>query len=58
MNVFERVTEDGIKKLILSSSVKSCDLDPAYTSVLKMCLDFKETFKEAYVRPLFKNISP
>ena len=28
MNVFECVSEDEIKKLILSSSSKSCDLDP------------------------------
>ena len=28
MNVFERASEDEIKKLILSSSSKSCDLDP------------------------------
>ena len=40
MNFFERATEDGIKKLILSSSSKSCDLDPILTSVLrKNCLD-------------------
>ena len=39
MNVFERASEDKIKKLILSSSSKSCDLDPIPTSVLKNCLD-------------------
>ena len=39
MNVFERASEDEIKKLILSSSSKSCDLDPISTSVLKNCLD-------------------
>ena len=39
MNVFERATEDEIKKLILSSASKSCDLDPIPTSVLKNCLD-------------------
>ena len=39
MNVFERVTEDEIKKLILSSSSKSCNLNPAHTSVLKNGLD-------------------
>ena len=33
------MTEDAIKKLILSSSSKSCDLDPTHTSVLKNCLD-------------------
>ena len=32
MNVFERVTEDEIKKLILSSSSKSGNLNPALTS--------------------------
>ena len=32
-------SEDEIKKLILSSSSKSCDLDPIPTSVLKNCLD-------------------
>ena len=39
MNIFERGTEDEIKKLILSSSLKSCDLDPITTSMLKNCLD-------------------
>ena len=39
MNVFECASEDEIKKLILSSSSKSCDLDPIPTSVLKNCLD-------------------
>ena len=34
-NVLKRATEDAIKKLILSSSSKSCDLDPIPTSVLK-----------------------
>ena len=38
-HVFERASEDEIKKLILSSSSKSCDLDPIPTSVLKNCLD-------------------
>ena len=38
MNVFERASEDEIKKLILSSLSKSCDLDPIPTSVLKNCL--------------------
>ena len=35
MNVFERASEDEIKKLILSSSSKACDLDPLPTNVLK-----------------------
>ena len=39
MNVFERALEDEIKKNILSSSSKSCDLDPIPTSVLKNYLD-------------------
>ena len=39
MNVFKRATEDKIKKLFLSSSSKSCDLDPIPTNVLKNCLD-------------------
>ena len=39
MNVFESASEDEIKKLILSPSSKSCDLDPIPTSVLKNCLD-------------------
>ena len=70
MKVFERATEDEIKKLILSSSSKSCDLDPIPTSVLKNCLDilitpitdiitilmekFPQNIKEAHVRPLLK----
>ena len=32
-------SEDGIKNRILSSSSKSCDLDPILTSVLQNCLD-------------------
>ena len=43
MNSFERATEDKIKKLILSSSSKQCDLDPIPTSVLKNCLDILVT---------------
>ena len=39
MNVFERASEDGSKKLILNSSSKSCDLDPIPTSMLKNCFD-------------------
>ena len=39
MNVFERATEDEIKKLVLSSSSKSCDLDLIPTSLLKNCFD-------------------
>ena len=39
MNVFERASEDEIKKPIFSSSSKSCDLDPIPTSVLRNCLD-------------------
>ena len=72
MNVFERASEDEIKKLILSSSSKSCDLDPIPTSVLKNCLDisitdiinismetstFPHNFKKAHVRPLLKKTS-
>ena len=39
INVFESASEDEIKKPILSSSSKSCDLDSIPTSVLKNCLD-------------------
>ena len=39
IDVFERASEDEIKELILSSSLKSCDLDPIPRSVLKNCLD-------------------
>ena len=39
ITVFESVSEDEIKKLILSPSSKSCELDPIPTSVLKNCLD-------------------
>ena len=39
MNVFERAPEDKIKKLILSLSSKSCDLDRISTRVLTNCLD-------------------
>ena len=43
MNVFERASEDEIKKFIFSSSSKSCDLDPIPTSVLKNCLEILKT---------------
>ena len=43
MNVFESASEDEIKKLILSSSSKSRDLNPIPTSVLKNCLDISIT---------------
>ena len=43
MNPFERATEDDIKELILSSSSKSCDLDPIPTSVLRNCVDILVT---------------
>ena len=39
MNVSEGASEDEIKKFILSSSSKSCDLDLIPTSVLKNCID-------------------
>ena len=39
INVFEGASEDEMKNLILTSSSKSCDLDPIPTSVLKNCLD-------------------
>ena len=39
MNVLERVSENENKKIILSSSSKSCDLYPIPTSVLKNNLD-------------------
>ena len=39
MNVFERASKDENKNPILSSSSKSCDLDPIPISVLKNCLD-------------------
>ena len=73
MNVFERASEDEIKKLIMSSSSKLCDLDPNPT--IANCLDilitpitdiitismetstFPQNFKEAHVRPLLKKIS-
>ena len=43
MNYFERATGDEIKKLILSLSSKSCDLDPIPISLLKHCLDILVT---------------
>ena len=43
MNPFEPATEDEIKKLFLSSLLKSCNLDPIPTSVLKNCLDILVT---------------
>ena len=70
INIFERATEDEIKKLILSSS--SFDLDPFPTSLLNNCLEilmtpitdkinismetstFPQNFKKALVRPLLK----
>ena len=43
MIVFEPASEDEIKKLIFSSSSKSCDLEPIPTSVLKNCFDIINT---------------
>ena len=39
MTSFEPATVDEVKKLILSSQDKSCDLDPLPTKLLKSCLD-------------------
>ena len=39
MNPFQRATGDEIKKLILRSLSKSCDLVPIPRNVLKCCLD-------------------
>ena len=39
MNPFERAIEDEIKKVILSSSSKSCVLNLIPTNVLKNCID-------------------
>ncbi len=36
---FTPVTEAEVKKLILSSASKTCDLDPIPTDILKQCLD-------------------
>ena len=41
--VFKRATENEIEKFILSSSSKSCDLNPIPTNVLKNCLDISIT---------------
>ena len=43
MNSFERATEDEINKPILSSSTKSCNMDPMPTNVLKYCLNISVT---------------
>ena len=39
MTSFEPATADKVKKLILFSQDKSCDLDPLPTKLLKSCLD-------------------
>ena len=39
MTTFESATADKVKKLILSSQDKSCDLAPLHTKLLKSCLD-------------------
>ena len=39
MTSFEPASADEVKKLILSSQDKSCDLDPLPTKLLKSCLD-------------------
>ena len=39
MTSFKPATADEVKKLILSSQDKSCDLDPLPTKLLKSCLD-------------------
>ena len=65
MTVFERASEDEIKKLILSSSSKSYDPDPIPTSMLKIFLDILITSitdiinisMETHVRTLLKKTS-
>ena len=39
MTSFEPAPADEVKKLILSSQDKSCDLDPLPTKLMKSCLD-------------------
>ena len=59
MNVFERALEDEIKKLILSSSSKSCDLDPIPTSMLKKRVEKKPLLKKTYLpKNELKNYRP
>ena len=57
MNVYERVIEDEIKKLIFTASPKSCDLDPILTSVLKNCLDILKGLAQAKSVILFWHLN-
>ena len=62
MNVFKRASEDEIKKLILSSTSKSCDLIiiTPITDINNISMEtstFPQNFKEAHVRPLLKKTS-
>ena len=38
LNCFRNVTQDEVKKIILSSPSKSCELDPLPTELLKQCI--------------------
>ena len=39
LSTFSQVSEEEVRKLILSSPSKSCDLDPCPTDLVKSCLD-------------------
>ena len=39
MTCFELATADEVRKLIINSPSKTCDLDPIPTELLKSCLD-------------------
>ncbi len=61
---FTPVTQDELKKLILKSQSKSCELDPLPTWLLKECLDellptltaiINKSLKEAHVPKSFKS---
>ena len=39
MTCFELATADEVRKLIINSPNKTCDLDPIPTELLKSCLD-------------------
>ena len=39
MTCFEQATADEVRKLIINSPSKTCDLDPITTELLKYCLD-------------------
>ena len=39
MENFANLTEESVKKIIMKTKSKTCELDPLPTTLLKMCID-------------------